>query len=288
MNDVWFNALEWCATNYLDQPELIPTGIATLDRVFVGGMRPGVYTLLGKPGDGKSALALHIVQNIVARGLGAAVVTLEMPPHDVWLRIASDYSSCTGKNVFPWSKASALGRYASEHAIENPLHGGDPIPSTAYDMKAFRLMIAEPPSPRIDDVGALLLQAKEDGAHVAVVDYLQMIDVQGVSREYERISAAMRAIAKIAADCRLPIILISSVNRDGLTTGVTMHGASGSSLIEYASVCVMTYRRAQDQSAAKSGTRAMELSVVKNRYGMITDAPIRLEYWPQYNRVIEV
>lgn len=286
----WFDAVDWCATDYQNRPRPVPTGIPKLDHVLIGGLKPGVYTVLGRPGEGKSALAIFMAESVATSGSGAAVISLEMPDHDAWLRAASSYSvrrnGENGCRMFSWSavdyEADATARYGGS----NLSSGGDAIITAARLMSSLPLLIAAPPEPSIGTVVSLLAEAKDVGAQMAVVDYLQLIDVPGIDREYERVSTAMRSLVGSSLELKLPIVLLAAMNRGGLTGGASMHSASGSSVIEYASTCVMTYVRDKDAESA-DGTRAMLLNVEKNRSGMVTDEPIRLKYWPAYNWIEE-
>lgn len=290
----WFDALEWTRTGYLDLPDPVPTGIPSLDHHLVDGMRPGVYTILGRPGEGKSALALMVAATAAVRGDCAAVLSLEMPAHDAWLRAASAWSCTVGEDVCPsfsWSASQQSARISVEYGGKSLSSGGDPVITAARVMAARRvpLLVAEPESPTIDEVLGLLAEAKARGARLAVVDYLQLVDVPGVEREYERVSAAMRALALFAREEELPVLLVAAMNREGLTGGASMHSAAGSSLVEYASTCVMTYVRDKEAEATDPpGTRTMLLNIEKNRCGMVTMQPIRLRYWPAFNWVQEV
>lgn len=282
---VWFDAVDWCATDYLSMPDPVPTGLGGLDHCLGGGMRPGLYTVLGRPGEGKSALALSIATCSVSRMVGAVIVSLEMPAHDVWLRMASAW--CTQQKDYPnflWSDAQNSGRITVDYGGEHLASGQDPVITAATKMQGLPLMISEPEEPTIDAVVSLLRMGKASGARMGVVDYLQLIDVPGVEREHERVSAAVRALAQVARELELPIILVAAMNRDGMTGTASMHSAAGSSLVEYASTCVMTYMR--DKTAADpAGTRTMLLNIEKNRSGMVTDEPLRLRYWPAFNYV---
>lgn len=287
----WFDALDWCASDYLSQPPSVPSGIAPLDSALVGGFRQGVYTVLGRPGEGKSALALAIVERTVSAGVPAAVLSLEMSAADAWLRVASAWSvrhkDQDGCRQFTWSSVWQQSAITVGYGGGRISSGADAIITAARSMAKAKapLMIAEP-EPDLDRVVQLLQASRDAGAALAVVDYLQLIDVPGIEREHERVSVAMRALATTSKELRMPVLLVAAMNREGLTGAATMHSAAGSSLVEYASSCVMTYVRDKDADCAP-GTRRMLLNVEKNRNGMVTEEPIGLTYWPGFNWIEE-
>lgn len=62
---------------------LLETGIAGLDRILGGGLRPGTMTMLiGAPGTGKTVSALQMAFAVAARGATALVLTGYSEPHD--------------------------------------------------------------------------------------------------------------------------------------------------------------------------------------------------------------
>lgn len=294
---VWFNALDWSMGEYLERADPVPTRIKELDNCLVKGMRPGLYTILGKPGEGKSALALAIATNCARFGIRSAILSLEMPASSAWLRCASVWSVDApdegdfGCPTFAWSGVDDEAAATIMYGGGNLSTGGDPVITAARVMAAQKLplMIAEPPDPDINTVLDLLVEAKEAGAQLAVIDYLQLINVPGAERGYDRVTEATNALANAAKGLRLPIILIAALNRDAMTAGAPgMHGAAGSSMVEYASTCVMVYTRDKEAKDEEPGTRKMLLSIEKNRHGPVTDSPIRLTYWPSFNLIQEM
>ena len=218
------------------------------------------------------------------------IISLEMPAHDAWLRCASAYSMHNESTpTFSWSSSKMHSDVTVEYGGPNLSSGGDPIITAARVMAENKvpLMIAEPSSPDISTVCDLLVRASDAGARVAVLDYMQLVDTPGIDREHERIGTVMRSIVNVAKTCNLGIINIAAMNREGLTGTPSMHSAAGSSLIEYASTCVMTYTRSANDNNT-DGSRSMLLDIQKNRNGMVTLSPINIKYWPAFNWVEEV
>lgn len=67
----------------------LPTGIKTLDRILGGFREKKFYLLAGRPGMGKSGLALQIAYNIAKRGTGVLIFALEMTSDDIADRLTS-------------------------------------------------------------------------------------------------------------------------------------------------------------------------------------------------------
>lgn len=65
------------------------TGFTDLDRLLDGMDAGNLYVLAGRPGMGKTALALSIALNVARRGKSVANFNLEMPALQVWQRLAA-------------------------------------------------------------------------------------------------------------------------------------------------------------------------------------------------------
>jgi replicative DNA helicase len=71
----------------------LATGIEKLDELLDGGLAMGnKYTLAGRPGMGKSALALTIALNVATLGFAVILVSVEMPRGQLMLRVMSQES----------------------------------------------------------------------------------------------------------------------------------------------------------------------------------------------------
>lgn len=71
----------------------IPTGFTDIDN-FTSGLQKGEYTLLaGRPGMGKTSLAIQIAKNAAQKGFKAAILSLEMSDLSLMLRIVSTQTS---------------------------------------------------------------------------------------------------------------------------------------------------------------------------------------------------
>ncbi len=67
----------------------LKTGIKTLDFILGGFGDRKFYLLAGRPGMGKSGLALQIAHNIAKRGIGVLIFALEMTSDDIAARLTS-------------------------------------------------------------------------------------------------------------------------------------------------------------------------------------------------------
>lgn len=77
----------------------VPTGIKTLDSILGGLDRTNFYILAGRPGMGKSALALQMAYNMAKAGRGVLLFSLEMGEAEITNRITSINLSLQGYKI---------------------------------------------------------------------------------------------------------------------------------------------------------------------------------------------
>ncbi len=179
----------------------LPTGFDKLDNM-TAGMHPGdLIIVAGRPGMGKTALALNIAVNAcAAKRKAVAVFSLEMPKEQLVKRMLCSEARVDGSRLRTgqllrddWPKlASAAGILS-----ELPLWIDDTPAISILELraKARRLM-------------------SEAGLGLIVLDYMQLMrgGPKANSREQEisEISRSMKALAK---ELGIPIICLSQLNR---------------------------------------------------------------------------
>ncbi|MEF9877676.1 MAG: DnaB-like helicase C-terminal domain-containing protein, partial [Gordonibacter sp.] len=126
---------------------------------------------------------------------------------------------------------------------------------------------------------------------VLVVDYLQIMPsaADGVQTDVQHHTANMSGLCEVAKLHRVPVIVISSMNRQGRNASA-LASLAGTSAIEYGASAVMFVSvDGKDESEVKANkeapVRPVTLSVVKNRFGITGDVP--LYFKPAESRFIE-
>lgn len=92
----------------------LPTGLKDLDKLLGGLQDNKFYLLAGRPGMGKSGLALQIAYNISKRGIPVLIFALEMSADDIGARLVSSvsgvpYESFSRPGVSQWGKVINAG-----------------------------------------------------------------------------------------------------------------------------------------------------------------------------------
>jgi replicative DNA helicase len=179
----------------------VRTGFETLDKK-TGGLQPSDLILIaGRPGLGKTSLALNIVENAaVVEHKTCALFSMEMSEMQVVQRLVSMRAEIDGNRI-------RRGRLSQQEFVA--------ISAASSELQTAPIFVEESSRLNVTDILAKTrrLQA-ERGLDLVVIDYLQLIEgsEEDESRvlEVARISRALKAIAR---ELEVPVIAISQLSR---------------------------------------------------------------------------
>lgn len=184
--------------------DFLPTGITALDNKLDGGMREGeVIVIAGRPGMGKTSLALSIAEHGAEKqGAAAGVMSMEMPKLQVNNRRASMHSR------------------VPLHKIRRPERMSDMDWSmfTAGVEKTRRLpvFISDQTAMNINQVRAKARALKrKHGLRVLVIDYIGLME--GTDRKANRatqLGEVSRGIKALAKELGITVLLLAQLNRE--------------------------------------------------------------------------
>lgn len=188
-------------------PGTVGLGIPEFDEFF-GLLGPGeVLVMAGRPGVGKTALALQMADATVRAGKSAVLISLEMSGKDLVGRLAKQRAGRAAAIFRGCSKADYQAakdaRVASAQAIK----------AAKGKLHVFEVQEAGSVS-RIEDRVAMLASA-DQLPDVVVIDYLQLIQPEDSRAPREQQVATMsRRLKLMALSYKVPVILLSQLNRD--------------------------------------------------------------------------
>lgn len=186
----------------------VPTGLATLDSK-TGGLQPSDLILVaGRPGLGKTSLALNLVEHAaVAQGKTCAVFSMEMSEMQVVQRLISMTAEIDGNRM-------RRGRLDERELQAISLASGRLQQASIFIEESTRLTVT-------DILAKSRRLQAERGLDLLVIDYLQLIegvdaDENNRVAEVGKISRSLKAIAR---ELQVPVIAVSQLSRQIETRG---------------------------------------------------------------------
>lgn len=276
----------------------IPTGYEELDKVLGGGLYEGLYVVGAVSSLGKTTYILQMADQIAEAGEDVLIISLEMATDELIAKSISrnTASEARKKNIsINYAKTNRgitdYSRYEKYNKQEKDL-----IASAidAYRGISKHIYIKE----GIGDIGvkqireAVLQHEEMTGKKpVVIVDYLQMLAPYS-----ERMTDKMNTdrniteLKRISRDYKIPLIVISSLNRGSYSKKISEDAFKESGAIEYtADILIGLQFEGQDNTqdfdltkAKSEEPRKIELVILKNRSGEI-GKKVCYSYYPMFN-----
>ncbi|HOI15937.1 MAG TPA: replicative DNA helicase [Geobacteraceae bacterium] len=239
----------------------LSTGFPSLDAI-TGGLKPGLlYVFAGRPGTGKTALALNVSRCAAGSGCRVLFLSLEMPGTELSLRLLSAESGIDG------------------HRLSRGMMGPE---EWAQSVKAAVAASALPMT--IDDTGGLPIDRltararrlkMEKGLSLIVVDYLQLLrPSQKWNTREQEVSEASRSLKALAKELAVPVIACAQLNRaieSRIVKHHTLADLRESGAIEQDADVIAFLSTADDVG------ELVELSIAKHRQGPTGKISLRFD-----------
>lgn len=250
-------------------PLALSTSLEDLDSVLDGGLEGGkLYVLAARPSMGKSAMMMQWAHRLAQSGRGTvAIFSLEMSAMEISDRLICMLSGVSAGDI----KAAKRGiRRLSAPLLKNVTRETatlETLPIQYFDNSSLTLaQLAR----------ELRTLAAREGLCALFVDYLQLINLPGVTDEVKRLSDISRMLKQLARELNIPVVALSQLSR-GVESRPEkrplMSDLRGSGSLEQdADVILMLYREAYYNKAlsvaeTKKETETAEVLVLKNRGG---------------------
>ncbi|HKV06590.1 MAG TPA: replicative DNA helicase, partial [Thermoanaerobaculia bacterium] len=179
----------------------VPTGFIDFDRISQGLNRGNLIIIAGRPGMGKTSIALNMAQHASIRERkSVGVFSLEMSQQELALRVL-----CSEADI-------SFGRLRSNRVSQKEWTR---IIQTVRGIGDAPLFIDDSPNPTLLEIASKSRRLKaERGLAVVIVDYLQLMQAGG---KYENrnleIAAISRGLKQLAKELEIPVIALSQLSR---------------------------------------------------------------------------
>lgn len=262
-----------------NKPPGIRTGLGMVDDNIGGAFAPGLHSIQGKPGCGKTAFVLQVAATC---GFPALYVTCEMSPLELLRRITARVTGTflnkfkTGELEPEDSKEQVRRavRTCPELVIVDCTRGYVPAFSPCNELNLYDL------------AG----QVRGDHPHtLIVVDSLHSWTCKAPTigaTEYEQLNTAITSLGGLAAALSCPVLAVAERNRMAIDKG-GMSGGAGTRKIEYSAESVIELDTDKDALLDANLERGVTLELSKNRNGEY-GKPIALKFCGAMMRFREV
>ena len=278
--------------------EAIPSGFADLDEFLDGGFFAGLYILGAISSLGKTTFLLQTADQIAAAGTDVLYFSLEMSAEELIAKSISrqTYLLCNDNTKIAKTVRgiTTKSRYTAYSPDELKLIDRAVL---AYQNYAGKLYYYE----GIGNIGAEEIRKKTEEhirltgrTPVVMIDYLQIMAPYDMrASDKQNTDKAILELKRMSRDCRLPVFVISSLNRESYSIGeIEMRAFKESGAIEYGSDVLMGLQvqgmdEKQDNQKKitqekQHAIRNVEVKILKNRNGQTGDK-IGLRYYALFN-----
>ena len=236
----------------------IPTGYIDLDRIL-NGLKPQELILIaGRPGMGKTALMLGMLQNLaLGQDKRVAVFSLEMSEHELTNRMVARIVDVDTQDL-------------DRGKIDTDKHAA--CQRAVGQLSQAEIFVNDKPALTPAEIRAESLRLSMLGGLDAVmVDYVGLMRVPGAENRYREVSDAARQMKNLAKELQAPVILLSQLSRSVESRGekrpVLSDLRDSGELEEAADTVLMLYRDDYYKEGDSLFPNQGEVIIAKQRHG---------------------
>ena len=289
----------------------VATGFPALDAILDGGFYPGLYTMGAITGLGKTTFALQIADNIAQRKHDVLIFSLEMARSELMSKSISRHTFLIADDSGRTRDAkTARGITAGAKWVQYSSAEKQLIKDATEEYRVYApyLYIIE----GMGEIG--VKEIREQVARhitltgnkpVVIIDYLQILaPYEPRSSDKQNTDKAILELKRMSRDFMLPVISISSFNRENYTAPVNLAALKESGAIEYGSDVIiglqykgMDYTEGEadkarekrirelfkenDRQAKEGQAVPVQLKLLKNRHG--GRGSVYFSFYPMFN-----
>ncbi|HOK03261.1 MAG TPA: replicative DNA helicase [Spirochaetota bacterium] len=250
----------------------VPSGFIDLDETLTGFHASELIIVAARPGMGKTAFALNIMNNVAIRSnIPVLFFSLEMPATQLGMRMLCIESMIDSQRV------------RTGHIDHDELRK---LTSIAAKLSKAPIYIDDSPSANILEIRAKARRlAQKVPLGLIIVDYLQLITSLSKVERHLQIAEISRLLKQLARELGIPVIALSQLSRavesrsDQIPTLADLRESGA--IEQDADVVMFIYREEKvKKETEKKGIAT--IIVAKQRSGPIGD--IDLRFWDKYTK----
>ena len=238
----------------------IPTNFNKLDNIYGGGLSKGLTILGANTGLGKTTFVLQLADNVAHQpNTKVLFFSLELTKYELVSKSLSRLSYLDDNltnhtpNDFISNSVDDLDTYYSHY---------EPIGNNVYIVDNIRNIM------KISKTIYDFCNEFENDKVVVIIDYIQFINCNG-NNDKQNVDIITRELKALANNHNIPIVVISSLSREGAKRNdISSFKESGS--IEYtADYLIIMYQKENNRGLAfTDDTDTITLEFLKNRFGV--------------------
>jgi replicative DNA helicase len=256
----------------------IPTGFIELDRMTAGFQRSDLIIVAARPSVGKTAFALNIAQNVATKtNENVAIFSLEMSAQQLVMRMLCAEGNINAQNL-------RTGKLTPEDWGKLTMAMGSLSNAGIY--------IDDTPGIRVSEIRAKCRRLKqESGLGMVLIDYLQLIQGSGRSREnrQQEVSEISRSLKALARELEVPVIALSQLSRSveqRQDKRPMMSDIRESGSIEQDADIVAFLYRDDYYDKDSENKNIIEIIIAKQRNGPV--GTVQLAFIKEYNKFVNL
>lgn len=280
-----------------EKASFIPTGFDNMDKCLEGGLYEGLYIIGAISSLGKTTYIMQMADQIAQSGNDVLIFSLEMARAQLMAKSISRLTilDCLNNDknaaLAKTSRGITTGSRYDKYSAEEKKHIADCIDK--YRGYGANIYITE----GIGNIGveevkeAVKTHISITGKKpVVVIDYLQILSPYDMrATDKQNTDKAVLELKRMSRDYHIPVIGISSLNRQSYNSPIGMEAFKESGAIEYSSDVLLGMQlkgvggtNFDVNEAKRANPRQVEVVILKNRDGATGDK-VSYEYYAMFN-----
>lgn len=265
------------------------TGFAKMDRLLDGGFYPGLYIIGAISSLGKTTFCLQMADNVAAMGQDVLIFSLEMSKFELIAKSLSRLSYELSVDSDTLDASTTRQILAGKYKHNAGRRAAVRLARQKYDEYNERIYILE----GIGNIGAANIREAVK-KHIDItgrrpfvfIDYVQILaPASDRLTDKQATDKNVLELKRLSRDFNIPVLTVSSLNRDNYNAPINLAAFKESGAIEYGSDCLLGLQywgmdstevaqiRAETERLRRAGDPIdIQLKVLKNRNGIIGDS----------------